>query len=303
MSTSAPDHLANPRNETELLLKKKWARLNVHNEHWMCVIVGEEGKGKSYTAIKVGELIDPNFTADNVFFDPADVLEALRDENYSSGDVWVLDEAGVGVGNRTWHDSGQVKLNQALQLVRSHNVGFIFTLPRMDELDKQAKGRLQDAIELVKKKDGHYVQGPWWSSNVDRMGLSRSGDSVWWSKPVINGNQVGAVAFSPPSEEIVEPYEVAKQQFQEDFYDETIAELRGEEHDGENGEGATPTEPAEIVEDILDSGVEDYLKEINNGTQIVVDREAIKLEYGIGDRASKTVKAGLKREGELEGAL
>jgi len=300
MSTSPPEHLAQPTNETQLLLKRKWARLNVHNEHWMCVIVGEEGKGKSYTAIKVGELIDPNFTADNVFFDPADVLEALRDEDYQSGDVWVLDEAGVGVGNRTWHDSGQVKLNQALQLVRSHNVGFIFTLPRMDELDKQAKGRLQDAIELVKKKDGHYVQGPWWSSNVDRMGLSRSGDSV---KPVINGNQVGAVSFSPPSDEIVEPYEVAKQEFQEDFYDETIAELRGEELEDENEEGGTPTQPADIVADIVDDDIEPYLKEINNGTQVVVDMDAIKLDYDIGSRKAKTVKTGIKREADMEDLL
>jgi hypothetical protein len=120
---------------------------------------------------------------------------------------------------------------------------------------------------------------------------------------VINGNQVGAVSFSPPSEEIVEPYEVAKQEFQEDFYDETIAELRGEDRDAENGEAATPTEPAEIVEDILDTGVEDYLKEINNGTRVIVDAEGIKLDYGIGSRKAKTVKAGIKREVNIEEAL
>jgi len=269
----------------------------------MCVIVGEEGKCKSYTAIKIGELIDPDFSEENVFFHPADLLEKLKDEEYSAGDVWVLDEAGVGMGNRTWQDSGQKKLNQALQLVRSHNVGFIFTLPRLEELDKQATGRLQNAVEIVKKKDGEYVQGPWYKSNVDRMGMSRRSDSVWWSKPVIQGKQVGAVSFSPPSEEIVEPYEEVKEEFQEEFYDETIAELRGEDPDADDEAEQKPTAPAEIAQEIIAEGPREYVREINNGTQVIVDADLIAIDYDIGSRKAKKVKKAVKREVDVEGIL
>lgn len=298
----APEHLQRPQNETAAILKKKWKRLNVQNEHWMCVIVGEEGSGKSYTAIKIGEMIDENFGAENVYFHPADVLEDLRDENFQSGDVWVLDEAGVGLGNRTWQDSGQKKLNQALQLVRSHNVGFIFTLPRLDELDKQARGRLQNALEIVNKEDGEYVQGPWYKSNVDRMGMSRSSDSVWWSKPVVRGSEVGAVSFTPPSEDVVEPYEARKQEFQAEFYDETIAELRGESVDDGDGEDERP-DPKEIANEIIDEGAEEYVNEINNGAQQVFDADLVAMDYGVGEGTAKRVKKQVIRNADMEEVL
>jgi len=296
VAKSPPEAIDPPKNETQSLLLKKWKRLNIQNEHWMCVIVGEEGKGKSYTAIKIGELIDPNFTHENVYFQPADLLEDLKNENYESGDVWVLDEAGVGMGNRTWQDSGQKKLNQALQLVRSHNVGFIFTLPRLEELDKQATGRLQNAVEIVKKKDGDYVQGPWYKSSVARRGRSRRSDSVWWSKPVIQGKQIGAVSFSPPSEEIIEPYEEVKQEFQEEFYDETISELRGESADGDEEEGPTPLE---IADEIVTEGVNDYITEINNGAQRVLDADLIAIDYDLGQGTAKKVKKQVMRKADV----
>lgn len=302
MSTYAqpPAKLQNPRNETLALLRQKWERLNTNNEHWMCVLVGEEGSGKSWTAMTIGELIDPTFSADNVFFHPADVLERLRDEEYDSGDVWVLDEAGVGMGKRSWQDSGQKKLNQALQLIRSHNVGFIFTLPRLGELDSQTKGRLQNAMEVVKKKDGEYIQGPWWSSEVDRMDMGSSSNDVWWSKPTINGKELGAVAIGPPSQEIVEPYEEKKEEFQEEFYDETIDELR-EDSDGEDDEQMDPQEVAtEIIE--TDS-VDQFVTEINGGTQQVLDADLIGMEYGLGQGGAKRAKKKVKAASNLEGVL
>jgi ABC-type dipeptide/oligopeptide/nickel transport system ATPase component len=236
------------------MLRQKWRRLNVNNEHWMCCIVGEEGSGKSYTAVKIGELVDPNFGAENIYFHPANALEDLREENFEKGDVWVLDESGVGLGNRTWHDSGQKKLNQALQLIRSHNIGLIFTLPALSGLDTQTKRRLQNALELTTKEDGEYVRGRWWRSNVDRMGFSSRSRDVWWEREHVNGAELQTVAFTPPSSDVVSAYEERKAEFQQDFYDETIAELRGEEQEDDQAkdmeelaEEATEEEIAECL--------------------------------------------------------
>jgi len=294
-----PDHISEPKNETMALVADKWRRLNVRNEHWMAVIVGREGSGKSYTAIKLGELIDDSFSAENVFFHPANILEKLRDEAYSPGDVWVLDEAGAGIGRRSWQDSGQKKLNQALQLIRSHNVGFVFTLPRLSELDSQTQGRLQTAIEIVNKNESKgYVQGPWFDADVERMDMGSHSTDIWWNKPEISGREVGAVSFSPPSDRIVAAYEETKTQFQQEFYDEAIAELRGEDPDEED-EDDTLADPREIVADIVDSGASEYLREINNGAQLVVNKEDIKIEYEIGEPRAKKVKRELKRQGAI----
>lgn len=297
-----PEHIAEPPNETMALVADKWRRLNVRNEHWMAVVVGREGSGKSYTAIKLGELIDESFCADKVFFHPANVLEKLRDEDYAPGDVWVLDEAGAGIGRRSWQDSGQKKLNQALQLVRSHNVGFVFTLPRLSELDSQTQGRLQTAIEIVNKnEDRGYVQGPWFDANVERMDMGTHSTSIWWNKPEIGGREIGAVSFSPPSENIVEAYEETKTEFQQEFYDEAIAELRGEDRDGDDGDEDELSKPADIAADIIDSGVNEYIRDINNGAQRIIDKDEIAVEYDIGSRKVKQVKAALKRNADIQG--
>jgi hypothetical protein len=239
--------------------------------------------------------MDDSFSADKVYFNPSNVLENLRDEEYSAGDVWVLDEAGAGIGRRSWQDSGQKKLNQALQLIRSHNVGFIFTLPRLSELDSQTQGRLQTAIEIVNKsEDRGYVQGPWYDANIERMDISTSSTDIWWKKPEISGREVGAVSFSPPSEQIVHEYEETKTEFQQAFYDEAIAELRGEAVDDEGDDELT--EPAEIAADIADNDVNQFIRDINGGTQTILDKDAIAVEYDIGSRKIKQVKAALKRQ-------
>lgn len=280
------------------LMGRKWRRLNTDNEHWMCVIVGEEGMGKSYSAIKIGETIDPGFTADNIFFHPADLLEKLQEGDYAAGDVWVLDEAGVGVGNRTWQDSGQKKLNQALQLVRSHNVGFIFTLPRLTELDKQARGRLQTAIEIKQKQDGEFVRGKWWSSEVDRMGFANN--DTWWSEPTIDGKEIKSVKITPPSDDVIEPYEEVKQGFQEEFYEETISELRGEDAPDDEDEemGAV-----EIANEILEDDPQKYVQDINSGAQQVLDSDLIANDYDLGRNVASRVKKEVKRQADMEGVL
>lgn len=290
-----PDALRTQENETVMMLRQKWKRLNVFNEHWMLCIVGEEGSGKSYASLKIGSMIDPNFSADNVFFHPADALERLRDGDFEQGDIFVLDEAGVGMGNRTWHDSGQVKLNQALQLIRSHNIGFIFTLPTLDELDKQGKNRLQNAFELQEKRDGEFVRGRWFTSEVDRMGFS-SNRGVWWDHERINGRELQTVALTPPPSEVVGPYEEAKEEFQNNFYDETISELRG----GDSEDDDSSQSLSELAEEIATQGIDDYLGWHGGHNKPKLSREALSEKHNLSIRKSKRVKELLLHEHDVD---
>jgi len=95
-----------------------WRRMNVKNEHFMGVIVGREGSGKSHTALSICKTVDPSFTAERVFFNPGDLVEAFRSDELGEGNMVMLDEAGVGLGNRSWYEKEQVLLNQTLQTVR-----------------------------------------------------------------------------------------------------------------------------------------------------------------------------------------
>jgi len=294
---SPPEHLRKPNDgHVEWLLRRVWERLNVNNEHFMGVIVGEEGSGKSHTALKIAHAVDPTFDADRVIFDVAELLEVLREGEHEPGQMYVLDEAGVQFGVRTWQDRGQVLANQALQLIRDHNLGLIFTLPRLGELDSQAQGRMQAFIEMVDKVNGEYVVAKWKWMDPDRADDT---GTIYKKFPRRRQNgqiqRLTRVAFTPPPEEIVEPYEATKDEFQEEFYDEVIQELDDSTDDEEDDELSVQ----DIAEKIQSNGgIDQYIE--SNGSQQYIDRDLIEMDYDIGGKKSKKVKKLLKRETGVE---
>jgi len=139
-SATPPERLRQLDDEdisARIVRQKVWKRMNVDNQHFMGAVVGREGTGKSHSALAIASAVDPEFTAEDVFFQPERLLEALNSDDYGRGNVVVLDEAGVGLGNRSWYDKEQILLNQALQTARDDNMGVLYTLPRLEELDSQ----------------------------------------------------------------------------------------------------------------------------------------------------------------------
>lgn len=266
----------------------------------MGVLVGREGSGKSWTAMKIAESLDPSFTADRVIFDVGPLLEALRERDHAPGQAYVLDEAGVQLGRRTWQERSQVLVNQALQLIRNHNLILLFTLPRLGELDSQAQGRLQAFFEATEKEPGEYVRGKWKWLDPDRA--DRTG-TVYHHFPrrQLNGQRIKikTVAFTPPSEELTEPYEERKREFQDQFYKETLAELNGTEGDSDDAD--TSQSPKEIVDAIQSNGgAEDYISTHGgNGTKYV-DADLIEMEFDVSIRDARKAKKLLEKSVDLE---
>jgi hypothetical protein len=299
-STPKPEPLAEAAesNDAAWLLDQVWTRMNERNEHFVGVFVGREGSGKSLTAIKVAEMVDPRFNPDeNIFFKLDNFLEVLAEDEYTAGDMYVLDEAGVQLGNRTWQDRAQVLANQALQLIRDHNVGLIFTLPRLSELDKQARGRLQLMFEITAKNDGQYVKVRPKMLDPDRTGKT---GKVYRKYPrredkrggVTGTRKVAAIQFRPPSDDAIGHYQQRKSAFQSKQYEAAIAELRDGEPEDTGPE--TPQEVAVAVQ--RDEGVDAHIKEYNGGTQVVLDWRSIANTYEMGETSAKRAKQILMDE-------
>lgn len=278
-----PETLRRPHEQpVERVLRQCWDRLNVRNEHYVMAIVGEEGAGKSYTAAKISDEIDDEFSHEQIIFRAETFLQLLRDDEYREGGMYVVDEAGVSFGSRTWQDRAQVLANQALQLIRSHNVGLIFTLPILDELDSQTQGRLQAFYEITHKERDECVIGKWKWMDPDRSGMT---GNIYKHYPrTDDGNRITSVGFTPPRESIVEPYEERKAVFQKEKYDKAIEQLQGDDQDEE-------LTAKEIAEEIRDEGTSKYIKTINNGAKRVFDRNRVEAEFEVGDRRSKQVKS------------
>jgi len=290
-----PEHLRGPKDQHEKwLLHRIWKRLNRKNEHFMGVIVGQEGSGKSYTAVKLAQNIDPSFNADRVIFDISDLLERLAEEDHEPGQCYVLDEAGVQLGRRTWQDRGQVMANQALQLIRKHNLGLIFTLPRLSELDSQAQGRLQAMFNIDEKKPGEYVKGRWKFFSPDREDNT---DEIYKKYPrrIQNGQKkrITSLKFAPPKGDVITEYEAEKDAFLEDFYEETIAELRGE--DTEQDDEEEDLSPKEIATELAQS-IERVVAKDQNKNRPYINRDLIRAEYDCTVADARTAKTMLEKQ-------
>jgi hypothetical protein len=275
------------------LLRKVWQRLNEDNEHFMFCVVGQEGSGKSHTAYKICDSVDTDFGAENVFFRPEEFLKVLKNEEYEPGDMFMLDEAGVGLGKRTWAEKQQKKLNQALQLIRDHNIGMVFTLPRLQELDSQAKGRLQGVLEIVQKKPDEFVVANWWTKSEDRMDMT---GKTWWDKVKLDGRRVQCVRVGPPDSDL-SAYQSKKDEFQREVYEAAIAE--GEEEDAEE------VAVADIAEKIKDAGsVAPYMSHHGGHNKWVLSKEKLRDSFNLTHRDAKRLKDHLREDPgvDLQGA-
>jgi len=286
---SPPDPLQAPNERhTPWLLRRVWDRVNQDNEHFMACIVGREGSGKSYTAIKIADTVDPTFSVDRVIFDVKELLKVLRDGEHEPGNFYVLDEAGATMGVRTWQDRAQVLANQALQLIRSHNLGLIFTLPRMSELDSQAQGRLQAVLEITDKRPEEYVQLKWKWIDPDRVN-SNGNILKKYPRRIQDGyeKRIKRNTFSPPRPDLVEPYEDEKSEFQAKFYDKAITKLEEAEAD----EDAADADPQEIATEIADGNLERFVDTHSGNKNAYINKDLIRSDYDLTHSEAKAVKA------------
>lgn len=293
LSKQRPKHLQPPHEHYEwAILSRAWDRLHKDNEHFMLCLVGEEGSGKSYTAIRIAQELDADFAADRVIFDVQELLRRLRDGEYEEGQAFVLDEAGVTLGRRTWQDRAQVLANQALQLIRSHNLALIFTLPALGELDSQAVSRLQAYFEIVEKVPDEYVKGKWKYIKTDR---SDEGRGNYTPKPRIRHSdkpdeRVDFLKFGPPHGEVVEEYLERKQAHQAETYDEAISAL---EDDAEEQEEERDAE--QIAQEIANDGIQPYISTHGNTGEPYINKDLVRSKQSISHSKARAVKSILEQ--------
>jgi len=291
---SPPDRLQAPtERHTPWLLRRVWDRVNQDNEHFMACIVGREGSGKSYTAIKIADTVDPTFSVDRVIFDVKELLEVLRDGEHVPGNFYVLDEAGASMGVRTWQDRAQVLANQALQLIRSHNLGLIFTLSRVSELDSQAQGRLQAVLEITEKRPEKYVRLKWKWIDPDRVD---SNGNILKKYPRRRQDgyekRITRNTFSPPRSDLVEVYEEEKREFQAKFYDKAIRKLEEAEADED---AADQRGPDDIATEIADGSLKRYVDQHSTTKQSYINKDLIRSDFDLTHSEAKAVKSLLNR--------
>lgn len=114
-------------------------------------ITGETGAGKSYTALRFAELLDPRFSIDNVCFSAKEFLKKVQDIKYN-GQVLIFDDAGaMGIGNRKWYTETNIMTNYVIQTFRyKHGIVF-FCVPDFSLIDLGTRKMIQ-AMGIVSRR-------------------------------------------------------------------------------------------------------------------------------------------------------
>jgi len=120
-----------------VFIERSRRRMLSHNQHLVMTIVGGTGMGKSYCALRIAEILDPDFTIDQCVFSPDAVL--LLAKTLKKGSVIILDEAGVGFASRDAMTRQNKTIGKFLQVWRARNLCLISTLPSLEMMDKQGQ--------------------------------------------------------------------------------------------------------------------------------------------------------------------
>lgn len=265
----------------------------VENSNVVVTVVGDPGDGKSYASLRLAEVIDPDFSLDQVASGIGEFMHLVNDNSYSQGQPIILEEGSIEASAYDWHSISNKVFRQVLDIWRNQNRMAIINLPNFQALEKGARRRTDLIVEMVEAK-------PWKEyskAKVKKAKYNNISDNFTTPFPIIDGMERKWMKFNLPSEETREAYEQKKSEYNQERYEELLEELLEDSGEAEDEpEDMGPKEIADIIQS--NEGSEAYIKD-NNGREYI-DRDLIELEYDIGARKSKKVKKVLMERENLD---
>jgi len=189
-------------------------RVHVKNANCLVLICGGTCTGKSWTGLKIGELLDKDFSVSNVVMNAGEFVKLLDSGKLKKGSVVIFDEAGVGVSSREWYKEENRKIIAVLQTFRFLNLIVIFTTPSFSYIDSHARKLFHYYIEGLKID----YRNNWVITKFQEMNYNPKADQankvkdgIYYKRPRIikNGkvHLVNRVRFGKPSRELRNAYE------------------------------------------------------------------------------------------------
>lgn len=205
------------QKEANVILNILYRRVFSNNQNLIGVDIGQTGSGKSYRALRRMELwykrINKPFNIKNVCFSPEQIMERLNSNELIKGDMIILEEGGVNMGNLDFQTSMAKIFNYVLQSFRSLNIVLFINLPYFSMLNKNTRMLVHYMEESVNidKKNKQAVAKPF------LLQTNQNSGKVYrhYPKVLVDGSweRIQKIGYRLPSPEIKQAYEVMKEQF------------------------------------------------------------------------------------------
>ena len=277
----------------KVIIKNIQDRLLHNNENWLCVVCGDTGSGKSYSALRLAEKICPKrFNINNVVFSAEEFMSVLNSGKLRKGDVIVWDEAGVGLPAKEWYDLINKMITYIMQTFRRDNLAVIFTVPAMSLVTSDVRKLFHAYIETVSKnKRKGYVVTKF--MNIERNPRT---DKLYFKylhkiEEGMSKKITSTRFFLPSSKEFIKRYEEKKAVFSETLKKDVESELKLQKIEKLKKKSLFSIE--EIVQEVK-KYPERYIKTYQN--REYVDPHLIMVDFNIGRTKATQIKSIIERD-------
>lgn len=263
-------------------------RLHKQNRNYLCAIVGPTGSGKSYSALRLAEQVDPDFSIGQVCFTPKEFMDLLNSGRLKRGSVIVFDEAGVAVNSRNFQSQTNKLLHYVNQTFRSNNYGVIYTLPDFGFLDVGIRKLVHSILE-TKKID--YNQEVVWVRPLMVENNAQSG-KIYMKYPRVRYAEtprlkkvITKMFVHKPSDRLIKDYETRKAAYNKGLQSDVQATLNTQDKPPQSREQQTRDELKAVYEKVL-ADKDRYL----NASTGSINEGRVALDFMIGGRKIKRLK-------------
>jgi hypothetical protein len=195
----------------------------------------KSGTGKSYTALRLGELVDKEFNIDKVVYYPSEFLTVMDkiEEDGKPGQVVVVDEGEVTAPASLWYSFTNKAIAYNLATFRYLRCMAIFVSPAFSWLDKRVRiltSHLGFCEKYFKGFDEPKVQ-PVVKLRLYRVTTDLFGEKIFLRKiRMFDRSSRRIVTFRSfkvglPSEELIEAYEKKAQEFKRNLRKGLLKEI------------------------------------------------------------------------------
>jgi len=122
------------------------------NRNFVAAITGSTGSGKSYSALREGEVLDETFDVDNICFQPKEfmnLINGVTKKLKKKGAVLVYDEIQVSHGHLDYRSMQSKMLNYVLQTFRHRNFILFMTSPHFSYINASCRKLFHCRMETV----------------------------------------------------------------------------------------------------------------------------------------------------------
>lgn len=264
------------------------------NKNYMLLTQGETGCGKSYIALRLGEIIDKNFSLDNVVFTPQQFSALLTGGTLKPGSVVIFDEAGVGMSSKEWATRSNKLISNITQTFRTNRLVVIFTLPSGRYLDSSIRNIFHAMIEPLGVEVGTTKNAFKLLKIEQNYRQNKTYYPYYRFKDKKTGRfyKYAIIRIGKPTDALCDAYEKKR-----DAYLSSLqVDLNNWTTKGKKtrfGEEAI-TRPKELTPgNYVEMGLRDRLELLDEKEKVSVHK--IKLKYGVKDRMAATVKVGIEQ--------